>query len=93
MTVGEYLVSISTAPSGSTALTHFLNIETGDGSGETIYVPTTSFQIDVVDNILDCNLDIISLDTEFVSVYLESDFVYTLLSADLIINKLDGDLK
>lgn len=37
MTTGERLVDISTLSTG-TALEHFLNISTGTGTGETIYV-------------------------------------------------------
>ena len=60
MTVGEYLRSLSTAPSGTPALTVLTNIE----GTYPVLMPVDMFEANVVDEDYSADLDIISISAD-----------------------------
>jgi hypothetical protein len=57
MTTGEWLASLSSAPSGSTALEVVADIE----GTYPVLTPVESFSVDIIDEVYSTNLDIISI--------------------------------
>ena len=78
MTVGEYLRSLSTAPSGISALTVLTNIE----GTYPVLMPVDMFEANVVDEDYSADLDIISISAD---LFLDN------ISADLFLDNISGE--
>jgi hypothetical protein len=90
MTTGEKLLSCSKAGTGNTALIVLKNLNCS--VSDCNFIPKDCFEIDFKTTVLDCNLDIITLQCLVSDEKLDCDFHTSYLSADIISKSINGDL-